>query len=120
MRHGGLLREQRSRLGCISPTRVAASWKNLKPLVHGHQSNEENKEVHMFIVLFAILLLAWFGGLFGLPRVQCSDSPSAAVRGSLVDCPSLSAQDGAANTGAILLAPDWSTRRTRAGALQMA
>jgi hypothetical protein len=58
----GLLPEQRFGLGCIGSTRVVASWKNLKSLAQGSQSIEGNKEVHMFIVLFAVLLLAWMGG----------------------------------------------------------
>jgi Family of unknown function (DUF5670) len=58
----GLLPEQRFRLGCNSPDRAVASWKNLTSLAQGHQSIEENKEAYMFIVLFAVLLLAWMGG----------------------------------------------------------
>jgi hypothetical protein len=58
----GLLPERWSRPGCLGPSRVVASRKNLKSLAQGPQSIEKNKEGLMFIVLFAVLLLAWLGG----------------------------------------------------------
>lgn len=57
----GLLPEQWLRPGCLGASRVVASWKNLKSLAQGHQSIAENKECFMFIVLFAVLLLARLG-----------------------------------------------------------
>jgi hypothetical protein len=58
----GLLPEQQFRLSCTNPFGALASRKNLKCLAQGRRSIEENKEAYMFIVLFALLLLAWLGG----------------------------------------------------------
>jgi hypothetical protein len=43
-------------------TSVGASYSRLKSEARSARPIEGNKEAYMFIVLFAILLLAWLGG----------------------------------------------------------